>query len=283
MLHSKTLRTGFYGALASAALFTTTAHAAGITIDYDIFEINADDAAGIQYTVDSFRDALGPLNAPAPVNGDPNGRRQINWDAAPDVVSDPNAFPGDFFNFNAAPRARGIEFKPVGDTTGFQLSSTEASGEPVEFGFSGGFTFFSPERLFTPIGGTLFDVQFFDPTDQYSQALSRGLGVVFTDVEEAGTTMSFYDVNDELIMSREVLAGKNASLSFLGVVFDDPKIARVRIDAGLFGRADSVVMDDFIYGEPIPASDVAPVPLPAPALLLIGGLAGLGALRRRKG
>jgi len=47
----------------------------------------------------------------------------------------------------------------------------------------------------------------------------------------------------------------DGGLSFLGIVFDDARIARVRITAGgaIPGEDDSldvVVMDDFIYGEP---------------------------------
>jgi hypothetical protein len=51
----------------------------------------------------------------------------------------------------------------------------------------------------------------------------------------------------------------DASLSFFGIVFDDPVIARVRITTGDTapdpddgGKQDIVVMDDFIYGEPEP-------------------------------
>lgn len=258
----------------STALISTTAQAAVM----DVFTDHADTAAGIQDTVEEYRDALGPLNAPAPVNGDPNGRRQINWDAAPNPVSDPNAFPGDFFNADSAPRARGIEFQGVGTTDGFLLSATEASGVPVEFDTPDGFTFFSAERMFTPVGGTEFDVVFFDPANPAERALTRGLGVVFTDVERSGTTMSFFDSSDSLLWEGEAIAGNNASLSFLGAIFDDAEVARVRINAGI-GGFDQVVMDDFIFGEPIPAS---PVPLPAPALMLLGGLAGLGALKSRK-
>ncbi|WP_375690978.1 hypothetical protein [Pseudooceanicola sp. LIPI14-2-Ac024] len=275
MTHPTSTRPLLGAALALATLAAVPAQAGVLSV----FEANATSAADLQSTVDDFRTALGPLNAPAPVSGDPAGRREINWDGAPDSVSDPNAFPGDFFNQGFAPLARGIEFKEAGATTGFELSSTAASGETIEFGFPGGFTFFSPERLFTPIGDTLFDVFFFDPVDQVTTALTRGLGVVFTDVENTGSaSMSFYDIDDTLLYTRDVLAGANASLSFLGVIFDDAEVARVRIDAGIVGF-DSIVMDDFIYGEPIAVADV---PLPLPAALLGAGLLGLGTLRRRK-
>ena len=224
----------------------------------EIFDFTADDAAGLTADVDAFRDALGVLNANDPVNGDPNGRRQINWDAAPDAISDPNLFPGDFFNFNATPRARGIEFQPVGTTSAFQLSSTAASGEPINFG-SDGFAPFSPERLFTPLNGDTFDVKFFDPANNDNPALSRGLGVVFNDVEEAGlTTMSFFSASGGLLYEESVDTSSNAGFSFLGTFFDEPVVARVRIQIGgifdgeNFSGADSVVMDDFIFGEPIP-------------------------------
>ena len=225
----------------------------------DIFAFTSEDAAGLTPGVDEFRDALGVFNAPAPVNGDPSGRRQIDWDAAPDAISDPNLFPGDFFNFNAAPRARGIEFRPVGSTSAFQLSSTEASGEPINFG-SDGFAPFSPERLFTPINGNTFDVLFFNPADNNQPATTRGLGVVFNDVEEAGLTkMSFFSASGGLLYTETVDTSTNAGFSFLGTFFDEPVVARVQIELGgqlnadgTFSGPDSVVMDDFIFGEPIP-------------------------------
>lgn len=266
-----------HGTAAAFLLMSPAAADAGVL---DVFSANEDTAAALAPTVDAFRAALGPLNANAPVNGDPNGRRQINWDAAPDAVSDPDAFPGDFFNADVAPRARGIEFRPAGQTTGFQLSSTAASGQPVEFGFPAGFTFFSAERLFAPIGDTLFDVVFFDPADQVTPAVTRGLGVVFTDVESFGAdaSMSFYDPDDTLLFKQNVLAGKNASLSFLGVTFTEAEVARVRIDAGLEGH-DSIVMDDFIFGEPVAAPGA--VPLPASLAFLPAALTAFGVMRRR--
>ena len=51
----------------------------------------------------------------------------------------------------------------------------------------------------------------------------------------------------------------DASLSFFGIVFEDPRIARVLITTGNAApgpndndRRDIVMMDDFIYGEPQP-------------------------------
>ena len=56
--------------------------------------------------VDRFRSLLGPDNGGAP-GGDPAGRREIKWDGVPDEFAEPNAYVGDFFNADTAPRARG--------------------------------------------------------------------------------------------------------------------------------------------------------------------------------
>lgn len=269
------------------ALVATTAPALSATLTTDISAVKAT-AVDLQPTVDAFRLALGANNGNAPVNADPNGRRQINWDAAPDAISDPNPFPGNFFNFNASPRARGIEFEETGDTTGFLLSATAASGQDVGFGFSSGFVPFSKERLFTPVGGNTFDVKFFDPATQVDPALSRGLGVVFSDVEKAGlTSMTLYDQYNNILATRYAEAGANASLSFLGVIFDEAVIARASFTLGhgaIFGNGnasgrDVVVMDDFIFGEPIA---VAAVPLPASLPALLAGFGLMAGLRMRR-
>jgi hypothetical protein len=271
-------------AITAACLAPALGNAATIVAD---ISVNFATAAQLQPTVDGFRGILGPNNGNNPVNADPNGRRQIDWDAAPDAVAEPNAFPGDFFNFSAAPRARGIEFEETGDTKGFALSATEASGQQVGFGFPGSFVPFSPERLFTPIGGTTFDVKFFSPLDQVTQAVTRGLGVIFSDVETAGSTsMTFFDIAGNILAERFAEAGPNAGFSFIGLAFDEAVIASVSIQSGtsaLLGNGrvgnagDSVAMDDFIFGEPVP---VSPVPLPAGAVLLLTGIGAL-ALRRK--
>ena len=233
--------------------------------------VSAGSVGALTPIVQTFRDALGDLNPNDPVNGDPHGRRQINWDAAPDFIADPNVFPGDFFNFNQAPRARGIEFSPVGSTSAFALSATAASGQGVNFG-SPDFLPFSPERIFAPVDGTTFDVKFFDPADPDEPATSRGLGVVFVDVDSLGSaTMIFFDVEDKVLATRLVSTG---NFSFTGLIFNEAVVAKVRITSGnghflaansangtttvgpvYIANVDEVAMDDFIFGEPIPIKE----------------------------
>lgn len=258
-----------------------------------VFTGAGEDTAALTPTVDDFRNALGPNNGNAPINAGPDGHRSINWDAAPDGISDPNGFPGDFFNANFAPRARGIEFKETGNTTGFLLSSTQASGQPPAFGFESDFPTFSPERLFSPVGGTTFDVAFFDPASPSNQATSRGLGVVFSGLDRDDTAgMRFYD-QDGGLLAEEFAPSGDGDLSFLGVLFEDPIVASVKFFGGTRFLSsnrdfdgpvgDAFVMDDFIFGEPIPlGQDIAPIPLPAPAVLLSFALCALGVLRRRQ-
>jgi len=223
------------------------------------------DAEGLQKVVDDYRTLLGDLNAPEP-GSLCQGRRQIDWDAAPDQVSAPNEFPGDFFNADVFPRARGVEFETPGE--GFQLSATIESGVGVEFAnidpsFDDLFSVFSPQRLFTPIGSTVVDVYFFVPGTDVP-ATSRGFGAVFSDVDvEGSTTLEFYAVGGEYLGSWSAPTGpaSEESLSFVGVAYDEPIVEKVRITSGntalAWGEVESypdvdlVVVDDFIFGEPV--------------------------------
>src|SRR5262245_47479899 len=242
-----------------------------------IFQAAGPSADSIQSTVDAFRAALGdPNNAnnPGPLT---SGRREINWDGGNPNVLDitPPVTP-----FNVFQNTRGAQFT----TPGIGLSQAPASGGP-----QGGlaalfnnptyettFSTFSPSRLFTPVGSNITEALFFVPgTNGAALATVRGFGAVFTDVDEsdgigpggkrgnprgASTRMEYFDVDGRLIFSTFVPASPgDGSLSFFGIVFDDARIARVRITSGNVapgpdddGKNDIVMMDDFLYGEPQP-------------------------------
>lgn len=265
------------------------------------FSVTGAGAADIQSTVDAFRSALGTLNANGPCVGPcvPGvGRREINWDGVPDGSSSPNAFPGDFFNQLSGGRARGIQFT----TNGTQLevsadsdSDNDGTPGPVATLFgnrnpdnAADFAAFSQERIFGIAGSNQMDVTFNVPGEPGTPSMVRGFGAVFTDVELAGSTkFDFYDSSNNLLHSGNVPAfaytGNDSfkSFSFLGVVFDSPVVSRVHITNGGYdvnlqllpgAPDDSVAMDDFIYGEPVPE----------PATLILLSLVGVSCVGVRR-
>src|SRR6266496_5403915 len=154
-----------------------------------VFSGTGANPAGIQAIVDTFRTTLGLLN-PNVVGSFGSGRREINWDGVPDALSAPNNLPANFFNVNSP---RGVVFSTPG--TGFQVSAN-AGVAPVRFDninptYSTTFTTFSPQRLFTALGSTVLDVNFFVPGST-TPATTSGFGAVFTDVDVASTTSIQY-------------------------------------------------------------------------------------------
>ncbi len=242
-----------------------------------VFQAAGLTASSIQSTVDAFRAELGePNNAnnPGPLA---SGRREINWDGGGNnYTTDTPVTP-----FNVFLNTRGAQFTTLG--TG--LAQGPPAGGP-QGGLAGLFnnptyatifSTFSQFRLFTPVGSNITQAQFFIPgTNGATPARVRGFGAVFTDVDEqpdgrghdkkrgnreAGTLIKGFGPHGKLLFSSFVPASPgDGSLSFFGIVFDKPLIARVLITTGDTApgpdddrKRDIVVMDDFIYGEPVPA------------------------------
>jgi hypothetical protein len=229
-----------------------------------VFQASGPDAAAIQGVVDQFRAALGGANngnAPGPLAA---GRREINWDGGGSTATSIGATPFDGFL-----NTRGGRFS----TDGPGFLQAPASGLGEFFGnpaYGTIFRSFSPVRLFTPIDSNLTEAEFFIPgTNAGTPAATRAFGVVFTDVDSTGqqrpgrpcvtcTVVEFLDANGNTILSSLAPASPgNGNLSFLGVIFNDARIARVRIKTGAgvagpteFDNLDLVMMDDFIYAEP---------------------------------
>ena len=257
------------------------------------FEATAGNIAGVTATRDAFRTAIGGGTV-AGANGSFGGvRREINWDGVPDALAAPNNLPANFFNVNSP---RGVVFSTPG--TGFQVSAN-AGVAPVDFGnidptYPQDFAPFSPQRLFTALGSNITDVNFFLPGTT-TAATVNSFGVIFSDVDLVGvSSISFFDENGALLFSRTVLATPgNESYSFLGVLFNaGERVGRVRITSGNAALAagtldedstDLVVMDDFIYGEPL-VTTAPSVPEPGTLAMLGPGAAWLGYwIRKRRG
>ena len=249
-----------------------TAQAQGKLVAPIIFQAAGPTKESIEGTVDAYRAALGdPDNANAP--GQASGRREINWDGGGADTTTAPVTP-----FNVFLNTRGGQFT----TLGVGLSQAPPSG-----GANGGlevlfnnptygatFSTFSPLRLFTPVGSNLTEAAFFIPgTNGAEPATVRGFGAVFTDVDESdgigsrlrranprgdSTRMEYFDRDGRLIFSSFVPASPgDASLSFFGILFEDARIARVRITTGNVAPGpdddnehDIVMMDDFFYSEP---------------------------------
>lgn len=232
-----------------------------------VFQAAGPSSASIQAAVDAYRLALGDVNNGSVIGPLTSGRREINWDGGGSTATSIAGSPFDGFL-----NTRGALFL----TRGSGFVQAPASGLAVTFAnptYEAIFAPFSPVRLFTPIDSNLTVVEFFVPGSAGGLlATTRGFGAIFSDVDlpdgsgpggkhgnrKASTLIEYYRLNGELLYSNFVPAAPgDGGFAFLGIAFDDARIARVRISTGNAapgvddGRLrDVVVMDDFIYGEP---------------------------------
>ena len=238
-----------------------------------VFQAAGPTAASIQSAVDEYRGALGQINN-GNLTSQASGRREINWDGGGS-----NATTAPVTPFNVFLNTRGSQFT----TPGVGLTQAPPSGGPQgglaalfnNATYATIFRAFSPLRLFVPVGSNLTEAQFILPGSNGSAAAKvTGFGAIFTDVDEpngsgpgdkhgnrhASTKIEYFNAEGRLIYSSLVPASPgDGNLSFFGIIFEDARIARVRITTGNVAlgpddgrKQDVVAMDDFIYGEPQP-------------------------------
>jgi hypothetical protein len=221
--------------------------------------------AAIQAAVEQFRADLGGTDNGTTAGSQPTGRRQIAWDAG-GAAANAGISPSPLTTFGN----RGAVFVTPG--SGFEISGLPSP----EFGdlnptYPTLFAPFSTPRLFTALNSNVMEVHFTVPGNIAVPAAVTGFGAVFTDVDSATSTkMEFYAPDGALLYENFVAATSGSqSLSFLGVSFPAGEVvSRVRIISGNAapgpneaGTLDLVVMDDFIYGEPVSIQGLTIAPI----------------------
>jgi hypothetical protein len=210
----------------------------------------------IEGDVDLFRALLGGANNGATPGQQLTGRREINWDGVPAAVTNVPTFPVDFFNVNS-PRGLIYDLQSPG------LEVSDQSFLDVNPDYTGEFTPFSGHKLFSPVGNNETSLHF-AVAGSSTKAATRGIGIVFADVDTIGATaIELLGANGSKLGRFTVpIRSDRRGVSFLGIVFRDPVIHQVHIitgdgalEAGSLdlkhgGQHDLVVMDDFLYGEP---------------------------------
>ena len=211
----------------------------------------------IQDDVASFKNSLGPLNTTPNATG---GHREINWDAVPDSLLD-KPLPEDFFNPTSsnvsAALQRGITYSPgqfVVSSNNFATINADASSE---------FSSFSGNNAFANTAVARWDVKF-QKAGTTQAASVQAFGLVFSDVDEDNSTsVEFFDGDKSIgkffVPSHDI----TTNFSFLGVHFKNKeRITKVTVthdgfleegtkDVSQGGPRDLVVLDDFIYSEPV--------------------------------
>ena len=227
------------------------------TEDSSIIVVKA--TGDITEKLNQFRNILGiQLNS---VPGAIGGRREINWDGVPaDLVN--KSLPSDFFNQvdigSSQSRQRGFIYASVSgefrvSNNGFNAVNPSSAGE---------FTTFSGDNAFANISSSLWDAGFQVPGEAIAASV-KGFGIVFSDVDLDNTnSLEFF--NEDKSLGKFFVPAKTtgSNFSFLGVYFKNEKVTRVRVahdgklsdgqnDISNGGTKDLVVMDDFLYDEPV--------------------------------
>ncbi|OLE54494.1 MAG: hypothetical protein AUG51_07860 [Acidobacteria bacterium 13_1_20CM_3_53_8] len=222
-----------------------------------------------------FETAIGGVNNGANPPPQATGFRVINWDA---VALDGTDFGGNTTvivpnNTVGIPtnrfQARGVSFDRVHAVSGDGFVTANP-------GVAGQFPAFSPTRTFSSFNNNVINVKFVLPSTANTppiQAVSRGFGAIFLDVETPNTTSIELFSNGTSLGKFFVPVGTSGQAEFFGVLFQNPVVTNVRIELGnatLFsfdgttvtsgpadnpgGGVDLAVTDDFAYAEPTAVS-----------------------------
>ncbi len=183
--------------------------------------------------------------------------RRINWDGVPDTLNNiDNKFPAEQFK-----TSQGVVYATAG--TGFRNDSSLFAG--VNQKYATQFNFFSAKKTFAPVASNIINVTFRVRADTTIVGVVTGFGAVFSDVDIAGsTTIEYFDINEVLIGRHVAPVRTDATgLSFVGVKFDTPIVARVKLTLGTGalgsgiddvsdqGTKDLVIVDDFNFTDPV--------------------------------
>ncbi len=211
----------------------------------------------INDNVQNFKNMLGPLNT---TPGATSGHREINWDGVPaNMLNQP--LPEDFFNqtgSNAvAANQRGLVYEPgtfIVSNNGFNGVNSNASVEFVPF---------SGNNSFANTTSARWDVKF-QKAGATQAASVDAFGAVFTDVDkDNSTSLEFFDGDKSLGKFFVPVHDATTKFSFLGVRFThgervtkitvthDGFLAKGLKDVSEGGTNDLIVLDDFIYSEPV--------------------------------
>jgi hypothetical protein len=218
-----------------------------------VFAANGD----INAVLTQFRNTLGPVNTTV---GQTNGRREINWDGVPDAMNGIK-LSGDFFNPTdvAAPESlkRGVVYAGNSDAMVSSIGFSE-----VNVDASASFSSFSGNKSFAVVNSTLWPVTF-QVAGQNKAASITAFGAVFSDVDKANSAfIEFFDGANSLGRFFVPPHDNSTNFSFLGVYFPNGRVTEVNIghegrlsdggkDITQGGTQDLVVLDDFIYSEPL--------------------------------
>ena len=220
--------------------------------EFRVFTATGDLAARLA----EFRTALGdPLNGAPGTIASKDGRREIKWDGAA-LPTNVNTFPGDFFNTT-------VKAGAIFSTDGIGFRNSDNDFSDINLAYADDFNAFSQPKTFMPVGSAEMTVDFRVPGTE-TRAATRGFGVVFSDVERGGAaSIKLFDAEGRSLGQYHAPVRSDADgFSFVGVVFDLPIVAQVRITSGQRalgadvqdlsdgGNLDLAVMDDFLYAEP---------------------------------